>query len=431
MRVHRPTAADIERERLIVSDRRYGADRPVIIDMLRRLRAASTPPDFYDLHLELFRRFKTRQDGIGALKKERSGHQSRRRELAAQVPRDVSAITAAQRDADAVEHAMEVEEALLSLLRVIGDGIAWRAMGYDRAAFGILGTGARVGRLAADEGLDPEIEQIDHYSGEGVFAIHNDLTGCLLHGDVTAIYPEWIEVVEVKRGRVDPNSAQMVRLRDAIELINKRRHTFEDGTVRDIVDLPKPYKSRLGHLRGMLAAAREEGYAAKQLSRCQWCAVASNRLGADQVAGVREAYERSMQALDWGREGAQAFRYNSAFRRMRDRRQSFSSVAPISIYPLDVEDVADLMLGYFDVYTMLNTDILRSQFAERGIDVEIAVGDEADDRFLVARRRVGDRELLVHAGVSLREQLLMELEARERHCGSQGRAKRSRGRTRP
>ena len=94
---------------------------------------------------------------------------------------------------------------------------------------------------------------------------------------------------------------------------------------------------------------------------------------------------------------------------MRDRRQSFSSVAPISIYPLDVEDVADLMLGYFDVYTMLNTDILRSQFAERGIDVEIAVGDEADDRFLVARRRVGDRELLVHAGVSLREQLLMEL----------------------
>lgn len=247
MRVHRPTAADIERERLIVSDRRYGADRPVIIDMLRRLRAASTPPDFYDLHLELFRRFKTRQDGIGALKKERSGHQSRRRELAAQVPRDVSAITAAQRDADAVEHAMEVEEALLSLLRVIGDGIAWRAMGYDRAAFGILGTGARVGRLAADEGLDPEIEQIDHYSGEGVFAIHNDLTGCLLHGDVTAIYPEWIEVVEVKRGRVDPNSAQMVRLRDAIELINKRRHTFEDGTVRDIVD----YRSRTSRAWGI------------------------------------------------------------------------------------------------------------------------------------------------------------------------------------
>jgi len=59
-----------------------------------------------------------------------------------------------------------VEEALLSLLRVIGDGLAWRALAYDRAAFGILGTGTRVGRLAADVGLI-KIEVLEQYQREG------------------------------------------------------------------------------------------------------------------------------------------------------------------------------------------------------------------------------------------------------------------------
>jgi hypothetical protein len=408
VRAFEPKTADIRSEQRIVGDPRYGAERPVIVEMLRRLRAASAPHDYFDLHLELFRRFKSRQDRIGGLKVERSRHQQRRTELAAQTLRDVPAIAAAQHEAETVAQAIEVEEALLSLLRVIGDGIAWRAMGYDRAAFGILGVGTRVGRLAADEGLDPEIAQLEAFWQDGVFAIHNDLTSCLRHGDVTAVYPDGRrEVVEVKRSRTNPNSVQMIRLKDATDLINNRRHTYADGTVRDIVAVPTPYKTRLGHLPGMIATARQKGYADKRLSRCQWSAVTSNLLNANQVEHAREEHERSMQELGWA--NVRSFTYNSGFRRMRDRKHSFPTLAPLSIYPLDVEDVADLMLGYFDLFAMLNVDVLARQLAERGIDVQITIDDDAGSNFLVATRRVGDRELVVNVDPSLREQLLMEL----------------------
>jgi hypothetical protein len=74
----------------------------------------------------------------------------------------------------------------------------WRALRYNRPAIAILGTGTRVNRLAAEEGLLPELHEIERYWDRGIFAIHNDLTTCLRHGDVTAITSRGNEIVEVK-----------------------------------------------------------------------------------------------------------------------------------------------------------------------------------------------------------------------------------------
>jgi hypothetical protein len=52
----------------------------------------------------------------------------------------------------------------------------WRALRYNRPAIAILGTGTRVNRLAAEEGLLPELHEIERYWDRGIFAIHNDLT---------------------------------------------------------------------------------------------------------------------------------------------------------------------------------------------------------------------------------------------------------------
>jgi hypothetical protein len=403
-----PNTKAVRREQMILGHPRYAAERPVVIEFLRRLRAATTPQNYFDLHRDLFNRFKARQAHIGALKTERSEHQDRRIRLAAQTPRDVPSISAAQKEADAVAEAIEVEEALLSILRVIGDGIAWRAMDYDRAAFIVLGTGTRVGRLADDEGLDPEIAQIESFWRDGVFAIHNDLTSLLRHGDVTAIYPDGRRiVVEVKRSRVDADGKQAARLKDATEYINKRRHTFADGKIRDIVEVKGPYKTRLSHLPGLINAARAEAYAGKTLSRCQWVCVVSNRVADGDIPEAKARYERQKHDLGWA--DARTFSYTTIYRRMRDRKHSFPGIAPLSIYPLDVEDLADLMLGYLDVLSLLNIDVLGQQFSERGISVEFTDNDTASSNFLIASRRVGDRELFVHVDPTLREQLLAEL----------------------
>jgi hypothetical protein len=398
----------MRREQQIVGHQRYAAERPVVIEFLRRLRVATTPQDYFELHRDLFHRFKARQDHIGALKVEQSAHQERRTQLAAQTPRDVPAISAAQREASAVGEVIEVEEALLSTLRVIGDGIAWRAMNYDRAAFTVLGVGTRVGRLAADEGLDPEIAQIESYWRDNVFAIHNDLTSFLRHGDVTAIYPDGRrEVVEVKRSRIDADGKQAARLNDATEFINKRRHTFADGKIRDIVEVESPYKTRLSHLPGMIRTARAEGYAGKKLNRCQWVCVVSNRLTDSDIPDAKARYERERHELGWA--DARTFSYTTIYRRMRDRKHSSPGIAPLSIYPLAVEDLADLMLGYLDLLSLLNVDVLEQQFSDRGIRVKIAVAAAASSNFLVASRVVGNRELVVHVDPTLREQLLAEL----------------------
>jgi hypothetical protein len=88
----------------------------------------------------------------------------------------------------------------------------------------------------------------------------------------------------------------------------------------------------------------------------------SNLLNADEVERAHQEHEQSMQQLGWA--ATRSFTYNSGFRRMRDRRHGFPALAPLSIYPLDVVDVADLMLGYFELFAMLNVDALERQFSE-------------------------------------------------------------------
>ena len=58
----------------------------------------------------------------------------------------------------------------------------------NRGAFTVLGDGERVGRIASGIGRDAELTALANLSEqEGRFAIHNDMTNCLRHGDLTAI----------------------------------------------------------------------------------------------------------------------------------------------------------------------------------------------------------------------------------------------------
>jgi hypothetical protein len=51
-------------EERILSDRLYADERPILLDFLGRLRGVKTPEDYFPLQLDLFRRFKMRQDQI-------------------------------------------------------------------------------------------------------------------------------------------------------------------------------------------------------------------------------------------------------------------------------------------------------------------------------------------------------------------------------
>jgi CBS domain-containing protein len=94
---------------------------------------------------------------------------------------------------------------------------------------------------------------------------------------------------------------------------------------------------------------------------------------------------------------------------MRDRSYSFSMMAPFTIFPLPAEDVADLCLGFIEIYSVLNASLLEGAFARAGIKASVFTPPESNGRFLEAEFRQGNRILVVQVSPQLREQLLLEL----------------------
>jgi hypothetical protein len=113
---------------------------------------------------------------------------------------------------------------VLHALRCVGDGIAWKALRYDRGAISTLGAGRRVGRLSAGRGLDAELRAADEYWSSGSFAIHNDLTNCLRTGDLTLPFEagSTVAIREVKAGS-GRSTAQTRAAEDRITFLREGR----------------------------------------------------------------------------------------------------------------------------------------------------------------------------------------------------------------
>ncbi|MGA7218041.1 MAG: hypothetical protein WBX38_06990 [Candidatus Sulfotelmatobacter sp.] len=100
-------------------------------------------------------------------------------------------------------------------IRAIGDGIAWRAFGYDRAAMRLSERETK--QHLSNEGTIYELREWSYHfeTGSGI-AILNALTNCLAIGDVTVVgHDGSIEIVEVKSSRT--KSSRKVRQRQAMQ----------------------------------------------------------------------------------------------------------------------------------------------------------------------------------------------------------------------
>jgi hypothetical protein len=68
------------------------------------------------------------------------------------------------------------------------------------------------------------------------------------------------------------------------------------------------------------------------------------------------------------------------------RPLDFSALAPVTILPLQADDVADIAMGFTEVIVTLNADCLAGGLSAKGMDVEIAVPPESGEVFLRATR---------------------------------------------
>lgn len=411
MDAFRPNQAAFRSEAAVLNDRRYFAERPELIVLLEELRRARTPQQFFDLHLRLFQRFSARQRAVDKLRATLKEQQQRKRDAVTCGSVNNDRIRELQMVASAVEHEIKVEKALQALLTTVADGLAWRALRYDRAKIAVLGTGTQVRRLADEQALMAELHVIEEFWSRGIFAVHNDLTSCLRHGDVTAMHSDGrVEIAEVKLSERGEDPAQTRRGHDATTLINERRHVFADGEMRHILDVPVRYRTYLQTARALVPRARRVGYASATVSPVQFVAIMEH---GDDAAAAKQmvAHGRAVSKVHWWRAPTRVMTFNATIRRMRDRRHSFPSLAPLSIYPFDAEDVADLMLGRLDMITALNLDGLTQQFNQAGVRVHIphTDDDESGARFITARHEDDTRQFTIEIQPSVREQMLMEL----------------------
>jgi hypothetical protein len=272
---------------------------------------------------------------------------------------------------------------------VIGDGLAWKCLGHDRAAITILGRGERVAWLSDGAGWEAEASALEHQHRAGHFALLNDLTTCLRHGDITVIEPERRAIYEVKAGGLAPDdSAQMTRLREAVDFVNTGV-TEIDGEEGGFIRCTQRYRTHLAQVPSLLRRAQEQGSASATVSPCQFVVVHDMRFFRSETDLPKLASaDAARDATGWPKSDV-ILDSSTTIRRMRDRHHSFATLAPISIYPFPADQVCDLLHGWLNVSTLVNVSLLARSLARHGIAAEAIAPPASEEAFLRVLKRTG------------------------------------------
>ncbi len=411
--VFQPSPREFAAEERLLNEPIYKKARDKIVGFITRLQAARSPEDYVELHRSVLAHFIAYQETADEAVVQRMEIRGRIRELAREGPKPMEAIQEQQVLLERVVREETTLKAVHHLIRAVGDGIAWRALRYDRRALTVLGEGERVGRVASGIGRDAELTALANlWEDEGQFAIHNDMTNCLRHGDLTAIGERGgdveVTIYEVKAGSSRDN-AQLQRLERATELL--RTHLDPaggggDGGMLRVTPVPTRYETLLSALPGLVERAKAVGFDWILPHPCLLVGAVDYRVwGNGDVDNFTERFAKMRAEVGWPGEEPEILDWISSLRRMRDRGHSFSSLAPFAIFPLAAEDVADVVSGPIDLFFSLHLARLEEALSRNGVSVRVARPPESSTLFLEASR--GGRGVTVPP--HLREQMMTEL----------------------
>lgn len=310
----------------------------------------------------------------------------------------------------AVVYERDTVRGLLTVLRTLADAAVWRLLDYNRAVLAVLGEGRAVRHLASGAGFANELADLERlWHDESTVAMLTDLTTCVRHADLLCIEswtPRRWRLLECKAGdgRGGRRSRQAARLERLQTLLNTSVRPASEGEP-ELIITECPVNRRTHHraIEALLDAARRDGYAAAWLEDGLLGEVIDHR---DVRAGARfamaQANERALAQA--GVSEAEVIRYSTHVRRIRDRRDTFSTQVPLALLPYAAHTTADICMGALNVVMTLDCRAVERRFARRGIDAEVAQGLQAGARFIRCER--GGSQVDVPAPA--REQVLIE-----------------------
>ncbi len=315
----------------------YGKKYGVIRDFMSRSRkSASDPSKLLELQVDMA------QELISA--REAQKHYEKKATESTD-PRYRTAIAATKR----VGH----------LVRIVADGIAWRALGYDRARLYVLASKPQTGAL---QSIDSEVEVASRHVRKGEIAIVNDLTNWLRYADVTVIEDAGPRMIEVKSGRSRAKggraSKQWQKLGQVTDYLRGGIRETDDGTER-IYNIQAAPASKAASLVDLFKRARANGHARGRLTE-------SIAVDVFCMEAVRARPELFQQARNPFSQAGSLVAHSHEF------FYTFTPhIAPYSVFPLPNDDCADLMTGAIWVVTYFSLHRFVRCLRRRGLNLRL------------------------------------------------------------
>lgn len=271
-------------------------------------------------------------------------------------------------DLRTVERELFFHRAHANSFRSIGDGIAWRALGHDRAALRAL-SGSAVKQQILEQGTINELHQWSAAfdTGQGL-AILNALTNWLAIGDITVVKNDGeIEVVEVKGTNASGArvSRQKQRMREASDLLKTGKGVLE-GQEISIVRLGVSLQNDLATLFQLLEEADRTGWAGGRINNC--CHVEAFDFRA--IGGAEKAWKQGVEQTkkeiaSWTENDDLVVRMDSL-----DILAFTPNCAPFSVFPFPERLCVELLTGAKNYSCFMNLTELGREFERHGWEVE-------------------------------------------------------------
>lgn len=374
-----------------------------IASMIRDLRRVDESAQFVEFQELLLSR--TLQVGTQRASLARDG--SRRRGGRSVSKMSEAALAGDPDDPDAWALAEYTHARSLRQLRALGDGLAWRAFGYERAIIAALSAnrspGPVVKKIHADGDLDVglrnEIEQIRvAWRDCGIFLLHHDLTDCLRVGDATAFHPDGQrELHEFKTGDRKPKSVQRARLKQALEAINEGA-PLPGGTMA---------VSRVGVAYTTDIPALSDAVHYARTRFCQGCKLPEGRaIVAISLIGSQRPSDIGAAMALWTRERSGALkRAGIGVAEHHLRMTSFDIagrsplVPPWAIYPLEPDECAGMICDLIAFESVVSGLAILRSLEREGLRTELRLPDgnsTLDPKTAILRTTNGRNELSVY-----------------------------------
>lgn len=249
-------------------------------------------------------------------------------------------------------------------IRSIGDGIAWRALDYDRAVTHLLAEHATKQQIMSEGLLGELLEWSIRFDTSNNITVLNSLTNCLAIGDVTVVNDDAsVEIIEVKSSNTKSRRKvrQKQKMREVVTLLSSGQGEAGDKQV-SIEIVPIEPESGLGRVGALLSEAETRGWASEAISNCLYVEC----FDFDKIQQY-EAIRHEVEAKRKEIVGEWEQRDNFVLEQSSLNVIAFSpNCAPFSIFPFSNRVCTDLLIGRKCYIAYLNFDAVAREFEFHG-----------------------------------------------------------------